>query len=89
MLVQLVPLGALILVMGVAWTEEPRIAELARQMSLTWVARLPRLTLAPNPFDELARTSMAQVGQIASNHFAEQLVAATAPAKETRALGIG
>jgi hypothetical protein len=88
MILQLVPLGAMVLVMGCAWTDEPRVPEPARELSLTYATRLPRLTLGLNPFDELAQKSVANFCQLATNHFAHQIAAATSPPIQPRSLGI-
>lgn len=89
MIVQLVPLGLLLLGMAVATTDDPRVPELRRAVPLTWVARLPRLTLAVDPLEALGAESLEKFAQVASQTFAGAIRLATTPAeKEAAALGI-
>jgi hypothetical protein len=89
MVVQLVPLGMLILGMGIATTDDPRIPEIARTVSLVWSAKLPgRLSLHPDPLSELGTQALAKFAHVAANAFSTACLQATQPAPQQRpALG--
>lgn len=89
MVVQLVPMALLLLGMGVATTEDRRIPELRRAVPLTWVARLPRLTLAVDPLEALGAESLDKFAQYACQAFTSAIGMSTTPEeKEAPALGI-
>jgi hypothetical protein len=90
MVVQLVPLGMLVLGMGIGTTTDARIPEISRAVSLTWVARLPALTLNIDPIAGLGAQALGKFAQLVCNQFAGAVLQATQPpAKEPAALGNG
>lgn len=82
MVVQLVPLGALVLGMAIATTDDKRIPEAARAVPLTWVARIPRLTLAASPLEAMGMETVGKFAQWASMQFAGAIASTTTPALE-------
>jgi hypothetical protein len=88
MVVQIVPLGILLLGMALATTDDRRIPEMQRAVSLTWVARPPRLTMAADPLAELGAQTLDNFAKFASQAFG-QAVSTTPAEKEPEALGIG
>jgi hypothetical protein len=76
--VQLVPLGMMMLGMGLAMTDDTRIPE-PRTVSLTWAARLPKLTLHPDPLADVGMKALAKFAEFASERYAGACLQSTQP----------
>jgi hypothetical protein len=70
-IVTLLPIGPIVLAVGIADTGDERVPQGVRQLSLTWGDRIPLLTAAVgDPLAPIAEKATRFFGRFASNQFA-------------------
>lgn len=80
MVLQLIPLGALVLGMAIATTDDERVSPDRRVVPLSWVARMPRLTLSVDPLSDMGLDALGHFAQVATQAVSQRIPMEPTPA---------
>lgn len=87
LVLQLVPLGVLVLGMAIATTEDERVPPVQRAVPLTWVARMPKLSLSVDPLAAMGEEALGHFAQVATQTISQRIPMERPPDNRPAPLG--